>query len=389
VASSADEPTRSFDTAWVRRANRSAVLRAVDEEPRSVTELTRTLVLSRSTVEGTLRYLDGRGLLERHEAVAEGSGRPPVRYSFRGDCGHALGVHVGEHGVRTRLIDVGRHPDDGMSPPAERSIDLPPGLPRDDRLAVLVAECARLLDGAGLRPEHVDAVVVATPGMVAADGEVLACGVIRDWKGVPLVARLREVFPQGGIQVDNDANLAAYGEARVGGSGRAGDLLYILAGARIGLGIVLDGKVRHGANHRAGESANVAGSPWQRANSWLRQHHHMLASADAPPAEVELERFAGHLADAVADVVHLLDPEHVVIGGELARYRDRFLPRVIDLLAERCRPNRSAPSIATSRFAERAVVVGAASAAAAQARHTIFSELPDRVGHCPATTLGT
>lgn len=383
---SGNGPVRSFDTAWVRRANQAGVLRALDEEPRSVTELTRTLALSRSTVESTLRYLDRRGLLARQEAVAEGSGRPPVRYSFRRTCGHALGVHVGERVVRAMLVDVGRQHDfEAAASPWEQAVEVAAEESRAARLDVLATACAQLVDRAGLCAAHVDAVVAATPGMVAADGEVLACGVLRDWTGMPLRDRLRAAFPGARIRVDNDANLAAYGEAHVGEQGQAPDLLYILAGSRIGLGIVLDGRVRHGANRRAGESANVAGSPWQRVNSWLRQHQHALDAphADERPAAAEVRRFADDLAAAVADVVHLLDPEHVVIGGELARHRDRFLPRVVDRLGARCRPNRSAPTIETSRFLDRAVLVGATYAAAEQARDAIFDELPDRAGYRP------
>jgi len=384
-------PAPSFDTTWVRQANRASVLRAVDALPRSVTELTRELLLSRSTVESTLRYLDLRGLLERQEAVAEGSGRPPVRYAFRRRCAHAVGVHVGERAVRAMLVDVGRgrsykQDDRGVSSPWECLVEVAVDAPRAARLSAMASACVNVLATAGLGAEHIDAVVAATPGIIGPDGTVLECGVLKDWRGLPLAAHLRETFPDCRVRVDNDANLAAHGQAHVGEPGRAADLLYVLAGTRIGLGVVLDGQVRHGANHRAGESANVEGSPWHRANVWLREHaealglprggHRVVTAADMGPLAV-------HLANGIADAVHLLDPDLVVVGGALTEQADLFLDRVAAELATRCRPQRSAPAIEVSPFGERAVIVGAAVAACGDAREMIFTDLPDRAGYRP------
>jgi glucokinase len=148
------------------------------------------------------------------------------------------------------------------------------------------------------------------------------------------------------VAVDNDANLAALAEHRLGAARGARVSLTITLGTGIGCGIVIDGAVFRGAHGGAGELGHVPLGRLGRAcrcgvpdcvepeasGSGLEIDARELgldppdaptvfahaAEGDARAAAV-VERFADRLGAAIATAAALLDPEVVVIGGGVAR----------------------------------------------------------------------
>ena len=101
-------------------------------------------------------------------------------------------------------------------------------------------------------------------------------------------------------------------------------------GIGIGAGIVLDGRVARGAHGFAGEIGHVVVDPGGRPCACgARGCLETIAGSDsdAPPA-----RRADALAAALRSVVHLIDPEAIVLGGTFADLGDDFCALVRDRL---------------------------------------------------------
>lgn len=193
---------------------------------------------------------------------------------------------------------------------------------------------------------EVAAIALGTPGMVDAPG-----GIIIDrtphlpyWRDFGIGAALRDRLGRD-VLLENDANLAALAEHRVGAARGARLSITVTIGTGIGCGIVIDGRLMRGSSGGAGEIGHVplgSGEPACRcgvmdcvepeaSGSGLtaRARAAGLDVADAqavyaaagggdPRAKVLVARLADRLGAAIGTAVNLLNPDVVVIGGGVA-----------------------------------------------------------------------
>jgi predicted NBD/HSP70 family sugar kinase len=206
---------------------------------------------------------------------------------------------------------------------------------------------ARLVT-AGLRAaaagaSHVLGIGLAVPAPLDAGGRVGVSNTLPGWVGRAPAEELERAIGAP-VRPENDANLGGLAEA-LWGAGRGHRLIvYIKAAAGIGAGLVVDGQVYRGASGTAGELGHtvVADSgPVCRCGN--RGCLEMLAGGAALVAQLTpsgspvrtvaelvgraregdpgcrrvLADAGEHLGMAVANLVNLLNPELVVLGGEL------------------------------------------------------------------------
>ncbi len=209
------------------------------------------------------------------------------------------------------------------------------------------------------------------------------------------------------VVADNDATCATYAEFRGGaGAGHADGLLLTL-GTGIGGGLVVDGEVRRGAHGFAGEPGHMLVDPsgpacpcgrrgcWERYGSGSGlgrlardaavagavaavvaraggdpedvRGEHVVAAARAGDAGAGavLDEFAWWVAAGVANLIDLLDPSVVVLGGGVIEAADVLLPRVRAAVPDQvlARDHRPAVDLVAAAFGERAGAIGAAVAA--------------------------
>lgn len=230
---------------------------------------------------------------------------------------------------------------------------------------VVIAEIAgRLRALAGV--EVLTAVGIACVGPLdLATGEVVNAPNLQGWGRVPIVAMLRDMLCVP-VVIDNDANLAALAEYRHGAGQGARVLLYVTVSTGIGGGIVIDGKLLRGLGGAAGElghqtlrpdgpacgcgntgclEALASGTAISReARSAIAANRGAMLLALAGSAEA---LHAGHVAQAalhgdqaataiwdaamqdlaigLGNVITVLAPDRLVIGGGVAQAGDQLL----------------------------------------------------------------
>lgn len=118
-----------------------------------------------------------------------------------------------------------------------------------ERIAEGVTEaCAE----AHLTPKELGGIGIGAPGAIEPhEGIVLQAPNLR-WRDVPLAEILRKRFGVP-VVVDNDVNVAVYGEWKIGAGKGYNDLAGIWLGTGIGGGLVLNGALYYGAYFTAGE----------------------------------------------------------------------------------------------------------------------------------------
>jgi glucokinase len=305
----------------------------------------------------------------------------------------AIGIEIGGTKLQSAVVTVdGRvlHRRLGHVDPAEGAAGIRRGLAA--QLAALLAE--PLPDGLELT-----AVGIGFGGPVdRARGVVAASFHVSGWGQFPLGAWVRGQLPDDraslAVVIENDANAAALGEAVAGAGAGNRIVFYTNAGSGIGAGLVIDGELYHGRDrgemelghirlHPEGEILESLASGWAIDRS-IRGHvqaqpHGTLgrlagssaaASARLLPAAIAagdtaagaiLDAAAGHYAHALSHVVHLLDPDVIVLGGGVAGigppWRDAVASRLAPLLMQTMQP---APLIRLAALGADVVPVGAA-----------------------------
>jgi glucokinase len=311
-----------------------------------------------------------------------------------------IGIDLGRTKLRIGAID-----GDGRVLAARR-LATPSGGPE-----IVVETIARgvgdVLAGAGVAPGGVPAVGVGAPGPLDPDaGVVLNPPNMPGWVSVPLAARLRDRLGRPAF-VDNDANAAALGEHWVGAGAGVDDLVYVTLSSGIGGGLIVGGRLYRGASGQAGElghmvvdprgpqcacgrrgcleaiasgfaiaraaqAALASGRPTTLGASpagTLSAADVARAAYDGDPVAREIYARAGAAVGAcLADLVNLLNPAMIIVGGGVARAGDLLwapMRRVVD--AEAFPHARAAVRLVPAALGDDAGVVGAA--AVARERH--------------------
>ncbi len=126
------------------------------------------------------------------------------------------------------------------------------------RICEAVRQC---IAAAGLSPDGVGGLGVGSPGPIDLEGAVVIFSPnLPGWHDIPL----RDMLEEGtGLPcvLDNDANVAALAEQWVGAGRGAASLVLLTLGTGIGAGIVLDGRIWHGAGGAAGEIGHMCIDP--------------------------------------------------------------------------------------------------------------------------------
>jgi predicted NBD/HSP70 family sugar kinase len=400
LLSAANLPIPESPTPNVRHANRVRMLQALLRNPsRSRADLGRSLGLSRATVTALLTELELAGMVEQHRNESEppAIGRPPLQVSLAPGAAYAVGLDFGHRHLRVAVCDLaGRIVGDQW---AANDTDAHPRSAFDR--AEQLTQAA--LDQAGVAREHV---VGAGVGLAApvdgVTGLIHAQGILPGWDGVEPAAELaaRLALP---VQVVNDANAGAMGEHLFGVGRGVSDMVYLQLSDGVGLGLILNGEPYGGAGGVAGELGHtpvdedglicrcgnrgcletlatahaVAGLLGRSRGETLTfaQVLELLESGDRA-AHRAVEDTGMAVGRAVAGVVNLLNPELVVIGGEVASAGETLLAPIRAAVERRAVPPAArAVRVVRGTLGEHAEVLGAAAVQLARAPEALAARL--------------
>ena len=127
---------------------------------------------------------------------------------------------------------------------------------RDTVIRRLVEGIERALVDASIPRERLFSVGVGAPSAVDFDnGIVLKAGNL-GWEDVPLRDMLAKEL-RCPVALDNDVNVAAWGEAQLGAARGKPDTLAVWVGTGLGAGLILGGNLWRGPRHTAGEIGQV------------------------------------------------------------------------------------------------------------------------------------
>ncbi|GIJ64248.1 ROK family transcriptional regulator [Virgisporangium aurantiacum] len=341
----------AIGTNFMLEVNASAILTRLRSVGRtSVSSLAKETGLSRQAVTRSLAVLESMGLVEisAPDRAATTSGRPPQMVRFRAEAGHVVGVAVEPGRTRIVVADLaGEFVAESTAAPRRSG---PAAFSRS-----LSAAIRKVLTRAGVEPADVWHVSAAASGIVdPATGHVTLSPGMPEIAGDAILAGIRAAV-DAPVYVDNDVKLATRGERWRGAPHAEDSLVFIDWGERIGAGIVLHGDLYRGASNDAGDigyldllAAGTAADadpdlgPFER---WvgIRELLRLAGKADLTDlaeaagrgderALAAVRTVAGRFAKGIAAIRSLLDPEVVVIGGDMAALGPILLEPLVEAL---------------------------------------------------------
>lgn len=393
-----ERATQSAGAPLIRRLNGAAVLEALLNAPSlTASEIMTATGLSRASAHAVCDDLIERGLVRELEVTPSrapsGLGRPSRTYAFEARAGFVVGVDLAATTVTVHVCDLRGEPVGKASRTVLRSQRLASTLVEDAESLM-----AGVLSDAAVPTERVLAVAVGVPAPVARTGRVLWPNAdVPGLEDVDLRAALGagRAWP---VLVENDANLAVLGERWRGAASGSDHVVMILSGNGLGAGVVEAGRLVRGFDGAAGElhmlslvegvgdaggatfitrtlglqavayyllreeqpenapGARIAKLAGGRPEQVTAAHVFMAAQQGDEAASGIVRAVAERIARTVAVVSALLDPELVVIGGDVAGLGDELL----ELIGVRLRElTRREPRLAMSALGAEVVVAGA------------------------------
>ena len=316
---------------------RSTIARTLNVSPGSVTALTADLIL-----DGFLREV---GSITR-ETVR---GRPPVALELVPEVLHVIGVKLSDERHTAVLTDF------GGSVLASASLEAAPDKATANALLsateILIKQ---LCDIAQILPNSISAIGVGISGIVDCKTGIVAWSPLLRDLDIPLGKLFATHFGTP-VLIDNDANVLTLAELWFGAGRALSNFVVVTIENGVGMGFVIDNQLFRGAHGmglelghtkvqldgalcRCGqrgcleayladyalvrEASTLLGISPDKAQNLpevLKQLYEK-AAAGAPVVRTIFQRARRYLAVALSNIIHLFDPELIILSGQLMRY---------------------------------------------------------------------
>jgi glucokinase-like ROK family protein len=354
----------SVDHAVMRDMNLSLVLNTLhNRAPLSRADLAAVTGLNKATVTSLVRELLAQGWIKELGLAPSISevGRPAINLALNPEAGYFIGGEINVDFISIIITDFNV---EIVSRRYETTSRLSKQEAVLERFLFLLQEA---VDQVGRSDRPLFGIGVGVPGLVDGSSGKLLFAPNLGWRNVPLGDLLSERFAVP-IFVSNEANLAALGESYFG-AGRGSDwMLYVSFGVGIGGGIVANGRLMEGATGFAGEVGHMilerngtlcncgAHGCWEtlagqyalfdRIGRAIAEGHEsrlsILTGDDMTCLTVPLIVEAAKAGDKVAlkalydtglwmgigiaNLLNILNPQRVIVGGPLSEAHEFFLP---------------------------------------------------------------
>ncbi|MCJ8150300.1 ROK family transcriptional regulator [Shinella sedimenti] len=345
-------------------------------------ELLEASGLSRATVTQRLNGLLASGLVRETQDTLPSGGRPTRLLAINAASGFVIVANIGETHIHLAAMD--------LQPAVLAETTLPFSItsgPDDtltqisDAIAALAVEARkanRLFVGIGLSlPAPVD----------FKRGCVVGPSVLPGWDEFDIIGWLKNRFAVP-VYVENDVNLMTICEHKRRFPA-IDDMVFVKIGTGIGSGMIAGGRLFRGAQGAAGDIGHIQflsddaplcrcgkfgciearAAGWAIARDLSARGFRAETARDViylvdqrKPEALMLLRAAGRtIGEVVSDVVSILNPSLIVIGGTLARGGDLLLSGIRELVYQRCLPLATRNlSIVLSTAQEDSAMFGAA-----------------------------
>lgn len=273
-----------------------------------------------------------------------------------------LGVDFGGTHIAAGIVD-----DSGQLL-IKRSTKTKRHRPIKEIMADLLALCDEVAERLNIKAEEIPTIGLGVPANIHPDGKRVVYGNnIKGLSDANIEKIIKEHYPLMEVYLENDANAAAYAELLCGAAKGLKNIVMVTLGTGVGGGIIIDGKIYSGHNLAGGEIGHIVidrngekcscgrRGCWEQyasVTALSRQTADMIdlypnskiydliegkkikiggrtafdamATGDECGRKI-VEQWIEYIGIGVVDMINILQPEMVVIGGGISREGDKII----------------------------------------------------------------
>jgi glucokinase-like ROK family protein len=349
------------DKTLIRKINLTLILKLIREQaPISRASIAKQLKLNPATVSSNVKILLEENLIREVGSGVSSGGRRPILLEINESARFAIGVDVQKDKVVVAAVDL-----DGMLV-SIKEIEYQTHFSKEIVLSTIYNAIDVVMDDMGYDRNSYYGIGVGMHGIVDVEKGISLFAPAFSWHNVH-IAELLEKRYRLSVKIDNDARAMALGEKWFGAAGKVDNFIFLNIGSGIGSGIFISGSLYRGFGGAAGEIGHikvkeggkqcVCGSHGcldtvastnailemvedARKNdvaSYYAIHFPdvrklsinevAIAARNKDSFTLELLKEIGkYLGIAVSSALMVMNPEMVVIGGEISAVMHYFLP---------------------------------------------------------------
>lgn len=249
---------------------------------------------------------------------------------------------------------------------AKDSVPTKKGAEYTEIISDMAGLAEKIISEAGLTTDEIEYIGIGSPGVCDRERGILLYANNIKFNDVPMVEEMQKHIPLP-VYLENDANCAALGESMAGAAKDVSDSVTITLGTGIGGGIVINKRIFAGFNGMAGEIGHATlvfdgeqctcgkkgcWEAYASATALIRQTR--IAAQGNPDSEINrlvngnlelitaktafdamrlgdrtgttvVENYIRYLGAGIANIIVILQPEKVVIGGGVSREGETLL----------------------------------------------------------------
>lgn len=331
-------------------ANKTATSRA---------EILKACGLSRVTVTQRVNALLAAGLIRETEETLPSGGRPTRVLGLNHTAGFLLAANIGESHIHLALMDL------QPAVMVEETITFTDKQDPQSTLATIAEHFRTLIGQLDDQTALLVGISLSLPTPVDSDnGCVAGPSILPGWERFDIIGTLKREFNTP-VYVENDVNLMTLYEHRQHFP-HVSDMFFIKMGTGIGSGIITSSKLFRGARGTAGDIGHIQfntepaplcrcgkfGCVEARAAGWaigrdLESHGYQANNAQdvvemvenrVPEAMMYIRKSGQTIGEVASNVVSILNPDLIVVGGTLAKCGEFLLSGIRELVYQRCLP---------------------------------------------------
>lgn len=369
---------------WMKSVNKSIILNKIrTNAPISRAEIAKETKLTPPTVSSNVKELIEQGLVKESKLGESQGGRKPTMLLINQQAFYVIGVDAGPEKIECILSDLSgaimeRH-----------SIQLTTPITNEQFLTTLKGSIHHVIQAQEVDTEKIIGIGIAMHGVVEVETGVSLLAPNLGLTNIPIKEELEKEFELE-VKVENDARAMALGESWFGDHGQLSSMLAMNFGRGVGAGLVIDGKLYHGAQDIAGEVGHMTidlhgeicecgnrgclqtfatgAALAKQAEKLLGENGRIISGEQVYKLAIEgnehciklLEELGETIGVALTNLIHIINPEKIVLGGGVTNSEQFILPairRTVDKWS--LTPDAKRTEIVVSKFGDDATIIGA------------------------------
>lgn len=370
----------------MKSVNKSIVLNKIRKaESISRAQIAKETSLTPPTVSSIVKELMEQGVVKESVLGHSSGGRKPTMLHINAAAFYVIGVDAGPETVECALTDLTGKILDRSSSLITKPIT------NEQFISNLKGNIHALLQSAEISHEKIIGIGVAMHGAVEVETGISLVAPNLNLKNIPIKFRLEEEFNIT-VKVENDARAMALGESWFGGHGDADSMVAVNLGRGVGAGIVINGKLYHGAQGIAGELGHMTidingeicecgnrgclqtfasgAAIAKRAKKQLNEKtgnktaQEIFESAESgDQSSVDMLEETGEIIGiGLTNLIHLINPGEIVLGGGVMKSEKYMMPAILRTIQQRSLTAEARQTkVTVTKLGEQATLLGAVS----------------------------